>query len=94
MCPLAGVKLAPGNYSVQPNSNQGHIYLTCSATRTAAFKIDLSNTVLTFTVRPPHAILPLRWPAAEMCPHIPASLNNGGSPGKGVFWAAAQAVSG
>lgn len=53
MCPSAGVKLAPGNYSVLPYSTQGHIYLTCSAKRTSAFKIDLSNTYLTFTVRHP-----------------------------------------
>lgn len=58
-CPSAGVKLAPGNYSVQPYSNQGHIYLSCSTTRTTAFSIDLSNTYLTFTVRPACALLHL-----------------------------------
>lgn len=48
--PHTGVKLAPGSYQVQPYSNDGHIYMTCSPTRTAPFEIDLSNTQLTFTV--------------------------------------------
>ena len=50
-CLHAGVKLAPGSYQVQPNSNAGHIYMTCSTKRTTAFEVDLSNTQLTFTVR-------------------------------------------
>ena len=47
---FAGVKLAPGSYTVQPYSSGGHIYVTCTSTRTSAFSIDLSTTVLTFTV--------------------------------------------
>ncbi len=51
LCPRhAGVKLAPGSYNVTPNSNDGHIYMSCAAARTAAFEIDLSLTTLTFTV--------------------------------------------
>ena len=49
--PHAGVKLAPGSYNVTPNSNDGHIYMSCAAARTAAFEVDLSSTTLTFTVR-------------------------------------------
>ena len=50
-CPChAGVKLAPGSYNVTPNSNDGHIYMSCAAAQTAAFEVDLSLTTLTFTV--------------------------------------------
>ena len=50
---IAGVTLKSGNYSVTPNSGQGHIVLQCYAdTRTSAFTISLGTSTLQYTVCP------------------------------------------
>ena len=60
---VAGVRLAPGNYSVTPVPAAAfHLYVLCSLNRTASFTINLANSTLVLTVRlwPPSS-----WP---ICP--------------------------